>query len=243
VFRTGRPARIDEFGDSTGAAAELAREMGTRASVGVPITIEGRLWGVMSIGSTRGPPPGSTEDRLAGFIELVGTAIANAEAHAALTASRARIMAVTDQARRHVERGLHHGVQQRLASLALELRQARAAVPSGAGDLEGRLESVVSEVTGLLEQVGEIARGLHAAALAEAQGPGRGARRVDPPPEPARVGYHRARRATGHHRRHTRLGVRETERTVRALSWRQKSRSSTSTESICTTRALHVDVL
>jgi signal transduction histidine kinase len=166
VFRTGRPARIDEFGDSTGPTAELAREMGIRASVGVPITVEGRLWGVMSIGSTRGPLPASTEDGLAGFVELVGTAIANAEAQAALTASRARIMAATDQARRRIGRDLHDGVQQRLVSLALELRQARAVVPPGAGELEGRLESAVGEVTGLLEEVREIARDLHPAPLA-----------------------------------------------------------------------------
>jgi signal transduction histidine kinase len=131
VFRTGRPARIDEFGDSTGPTAEFARQMGTRASVGVPITVEGRLWGVMSIGSTRGPLPASTEDGLAGFIELVGTAIGNAEAQAALTDSRARITAAIDQARRRIGRDLHDGVQQRLVSLALELRQARAAVPPG----------------------------------------------------------------------------------------------------------------
>jgi GAF domain-containing protein len=167
VFRTGRPARIDDFGDSTGPTAQLAREVGTRASVGVPITVEGRLWGVMSIGSTRGPLPASTEERLAGFIALVGTAIANAEAQAALTASRAGIMAATDQARRRIERDLHDGVQQRLVFLALELRQAQAAVPPGAGELEGRLESAVSEVAGLLEEVHEIAHGLHPAPLAE----------------------------------------------------------------------------
>ena len=171
VFRTGRPARIDEFCDSAGPAAELSREMGARASVGVPITVAGRLWGVMSIGSTRGPLPVGTEDRLAGFTELAGPAIANAEAHAALTASRARIMAATDQARR-IEGDLHDGVQQRLVSLALELRQVRAVVPPGARELEGQLEGAVSEVAKLLEEVRKVARGLHPAALAEG-GPGR----------------------------------------------------------------------
>jgi GAF domain-containing protein len=204
VLRTGRAARIDEFGESTRPTAELAREMGTRASVGVPITVEGRLWGVMSIGSTRGPLPASIEDRLAGFTELASTAIADAEAQAALTASRARIMAATDRAHRRIERDLHDGIQQRLVSLALELRHARAAVPPGAGELEGRLESAASEVTGLLEEVREIARGLHPAVLAEAQGPGRGARRADLPPQPARDGHYLARRAPGQHR-HTRL--------------------------------------
>jgi signal transduction histidine kinase len=167
VLRTGRPARIDKFGDSTGPTAGLAREMGTRASVGVPITVGGRLWGVMSIGSARGPLPAGTEDRLAVFTELAAPAIANAEAQAALAAAQARIMAATGQARRRIERDLHDGVQQRLLSLAVELRQARAAVPPGAGKLEGRLESAVSEAAGLLEEMRAIARGLHPAALAE----------------------------------------------------------------------------
>jgi signal transduction histidine kinase len=167
VFRTGRPARIDDFGQATGPTAEAARELGARASVAVPITFQGRPWGVMSIGSARGPLPTGTEDQLAGFTELAGTAIANAEAQAALTASRARIVAPTDQMRRRIERDLHDGVQQRLVSLALELRQVRAAVPPGTGELAGRLESAVREVTGLLEEVREIARGLHPAALAE----------------------------------------------------------------------------
>jgi signal transduction histidine kinase len=76
-------------------------------------------------------------------------------------------MVATDPARRRIERDLHDGVQQRLVSLALELRQARAAVPPGAGKLEGRLESAVSEVAGLLQEMRAIARGLHPAALAQ----------------------------------------------------------------------------
>ena len=73
----------------------------------------------------------SIEARLAGFTELAATAIANAEAQAALTASRARIVAAADQTRRRIERDLHDGAQQRLVSLALQLRAAQADVPPG----------------------------------------------------------------------------------------------------------------
>ena len=49
--------------------------------MGVPITVEGELWGLIAVVSTgEEPPPPGTEERLAGFTELVATAIANAQA-------------------------------------------------------------------------------------------------------------------------------------------------------------------
>ena len=121
----------------------------------------------MSIASRRAPLPAGTEARLAGFTELAATAIANAEAQAALAASRARIVAAADQTRRRIERDLHDGAQQRLVSLALQLRAAQEAVSPEAGELAGRLEGAVRETTGVLEELREIARGLHPAILTE----------------------------------------------------------------------------
>ena len=166
VFETGRAARIDDYADASGPAAGLPRELGVRASVGVPVIVEGRMWGAIFVGSTQEPLPAGTEERLAGFTELAGTAIANAEAQAALTASRARIVATADQTRRRIERDLHDGVQQRLVSLALRLREVQAAPPE-AGELAERLEGAVTEATGALEELREIARGLHPTVLAE----------------------------------------------------------------------------
>ena len=165
VFQSGRPARIDDYGEASGAAAGIARKAGVRSAAGVPISVEGRLWGVIGIASGHELPPG-TEARLAGFTELVATAIANAETQAALTASRARIVATTDQTRRRIERDLHDGAQQRLVSLALQLREAQAALPA-AGELAQRLEGAVTEVNGVLEELREIARGIHPAVLTE----------------------------------------------------------------------------
>jgi GAF domain-containing protein len=167
VFETGQPARIDDYGNASGAFADVAPGGGFRSSAGAPISVEGRLWGIMIVGSQAEPLPANTETRLAGFTELAATAIANAEAQAALTASRARIVAAADDTRRRIERDLHDGAQQRLVTLALQLRQAQAAAPPGAGELAGRLERAVGEVSGALEDLLEIARGLHPAVLTE----------------------------------------------------------------------------
>ncbi len=165
VFQSGRPARIDDYGEASDEAADIARKAGIRSAVGVPVSVESRLWGVIGIASGHELPP-DTEARLAGFTELVATAIANAETQAALTASRARIVATTDQTRRRIERDLHDGAQQRLVSLALQLREAQAALPA-ASELAQRLEGAVAEVNGVLEELREIARGIHPAVLTE----------------------------------------------------------------------------
>jgi len=167
VFQTARSARTD-LAEASGTVTGVFGELGLRSCAGVPISVAGRLWGVMIVVSTRDEPlPADIEARLAGFTELAATAIANAEAQAALTASRARIVAAADQARRRIERDLHDGAQQRLVSLALQLRGVQADVPPGAGELAQRLEGVVTEVTGVLEELRELARGLHPAVLSE----------------------------------------------------------------------------
>jgi signal transduction histidine kinase len=167
VFQRSRPARIDSHADASGPIADVAREGGIRAAAGAPIGVAGRLWGVMFVGSREEPLPADTEARLAGFTELAATAIANAQAQAELAASRARIVAVDDAARRRIQRNLHDGAQQRLVTLSLGLQEAQAAVPPGADELAQRLEGAVTEVAGVLEELQEIARGLHPAVLTE----------------------------------------------------------------------------
>ena len=167
VFRTGRPGRIDDYAAASGDAADAARGWGFRSAVGVPISVEDRLWGVMSVASAREEPlSADTEERLAAFTELIVTALVNAEAQAALNASRARIVAAADRTRRRIERNLHDGAQQRLVSLALHLREAQAAAPES-DELADRLEGAVTEVTEVLEELREIARGIHPAILTE----------------------------------------------------------------------------
>jgi len=167
VFQTGRAARIDDYAGLSGPIAAASRKWGLRASVGVPVTVEGRLWGVMIVGSRVGPLPAGTEARLAAFTELAATAIANAEAQNALTASRARIVATADATRRRLERNLHDGAQQRLVSLALNLRAAEEALPAGTGEVVQQLDEVAAGMDGVLDDLREIASGLHPAILAD----------------------------------------------------------------------------
>jgi signal transduction histidine kinase len=140
---------------------------GVRSSVGAPISVDGRLWGVMSVaaGHVR-PLPADTEARLAAFTELVATAIANAEAQAALAASRVRIVVAADAARRRIENDLNDSVLQRLGSLALQIRAAQAVVPPGADEVTAQLDAVAAEIRDVLDELREIARGLNPPALA-----------------------------------------------------------------------------
>ena len=86
VLATGRSARVDDFTDASGPIGIHARDAGYRSAVGSPITVEGRLWGVMSAASSLAEPlPADTEARLASFTELVATAIANTESRSGLT--------------------------------------------------------------------------------------------------------------------------------------------------------------
>jgi signal transduction histidine kinase len=167
VFETGRPARIESCADASGPLSITAREAGVRSAVGTPITVEGRLWGMIGAGSSLEALPPDTEARLASFTQLVATAIANAESRAALAASRARIVAAADETRRRIERDLHDGTQQRLVSIMLDLRAAEVTEPSGLDELRTQLARTAQGLGGVLEELREISRGIHPAILSE----------------------------------------------------------------------------
>jgi signal transduction histidine kinase len=165
VWRTGRPARLDHFGGPPGSAAEVMTRMGIRSAAGAPILVENRLWGVMVAAWTRHQPVTGIEDRIAQFTDLVATAISNAQARTDLAASRARIVAASDQTRRRIERDLHDGAQQRLVSLGLGLRAAQKAVPPGQPGLRQELARLARSTTEILEELREMSRGIHPAIL------------------------------------------------------------------------------
>ncbi len=169
VFETGRSVRIDNYADASGPLSVTAQERGIRSAVASPIIVEGRLWGMVGAGSSTGQTlPQDSEARLASFTELVAMAIANAASRAELNASRARIIAATDETRRRIERDLHDGIQQQLVSLLLELRSAEASVPAEMEELRAHQARMKRGLTSALTELQEISRGIHPAILTNA---------------------------------------------------------------------------
>ncbi|MGH3248136.1 MAG: PAS domain-containing protein [Trebonia sp.] len=111
------------------------------------------------------------------LVELMGTVVDVTErrksqrkleaSRAELAASRARIVTAADETRRQIERDLHDGVQQRLVSLLLAQRQAQAMVPPELSDVLAQLSRLSEGLTGALEELQEISRGIHPAILAQ----------------------------------------------------------------------------
>ena len=161
VLRSGRLVRRDRWEGATGSMAALARKMGLRLAIGVPILVEGRVWGSVSAGWQREEPPHvDMESRMAQFTELVATAIANADSRAEVVASRARVLAAGDDARRRVVRDLHDGAQQRMVHTILTLQLATRALR----EHDAAAESLVAEALDQAEQANaelrELAQGI-----------------------------------------------------------------------------------
>jgi signal transduction histidine kinase len=166
VRRTGAPARVDDWGGHTGEMAEMIFLSGYRSTAAAPIVVAGEPWGAVAIAGEDPLPPDS-ESRLAGFCELVSLAVASAQARTDLIASRARLVRAGDDQRRRLERNLHDGAQQRLVSLALMLRVARGRLASDPAAVAELLDDAARELDRGLEELREIARGLHPAILSE----------------------------------------------------------------------------
>ena len=168
ILETGLPARVDSFQGASGPIAQEARAVGIRASVGCPIVVGGRTWGVIAASRTQQAPfPPETETRIADFTELVATAVANAEARAELIASRARLLSAGDDARRRLVRDLHDGAQQRLVHAIITLKLA---VRAGAEGRDEEAKDLVDQVLEAVEQanaeVRELAHGILPGVLA-----------------------------------------------------------------------------
>jgi signal transduction histidine kinase len=166
VLDSGRPARMDEYGDVDGSVAEIAQRAGFQSVAGAPIFADDRVWGAIIVVSSTDPLPDRSEVRVAEFTELVATAISNATNRSQLLASRARIVTASDEARRRIERDLHDGIQQRLIALSLDVQTMRTSKSTTSAAETERLEGLEQDLASVLEEVGEISRGLHPALLA-----------------------------------------------------------------------------
>jgi signal transduction histidine kinase len=156
------------YENASGPAAALARELGLRSSVGAPIVVDQRLWGVMIVSSKHDEPlPADTESRIAAFTELVATAISNTEARTEVAASRARIVAVADDERRRVVRDLHDGAQQRLVHTTITLKLAHRALQNEQGNLRALLTEALDHAEQATAELRELAHGILPAVLTQ----------------------------------------------------------------------------
>ena len=164
IVRTRAPARVDSWEGAPSEMASLVRDRGLRSSLGAPIVVDGQLWGAL-VAATHSEEvmPAGTEFRLARFTDLIATAISNAATRAELIASRARIVAAGDDARRRIERNLHDGTQQRLIALGLDLQRIRAGVSD---DARAGMDRMADDLESILADVRELSRGLHPPLLA-----------------------------------------------------------------------------
>jgi signal transduction histidine kinase len=166
-----RMERYEPDGTTTGVAGwtrsgdpDLAVD--ARASVGCPIVVEGSLWGVIVASSTGQTAfPAAAESQIAGFTHLVATAIANAQSRGELIASRARVVAAADEARRLVVRDLHDGAQQRLIHTVVTLKLAHRAQQADGGNTEALIAEALEHAERANAELRELAHGIHPSVL------------------------------------------------------------------------------
>jgi signal transduction histidine kinase len=168
VVRSGTAQRIDRYEEAGGTLAATIRRFGYRGAIAAPVSVGGRLWGVLAAATMSDDPIAEgLERRLTDFAELVAQALANADAYEQLAASRARLVEVGDAERRRLERNLHDGAQQRLVSVALGLRVAAAKLDTDPPAARQLLSSAQADLARGLEELRELARGIHPAILTE----------------------------------------------------------------------------
>jgi signal transduction histidine kinase len=162
------PAHGGKATNDTVRGAMATPPVAISSTVGIPIVVDGGLWGAVITGTTRPTPmPKDTEQRISGFTRLAATAISNAQARDELAASRSRAVVAADETRRRLGRELHDGVQQHLASLALTLRTARALLPHGSDELGSALSQAAKQLQEVFHELQGMARDLHPSILSQ----------------------------------------------------------------------------
>jgi signal transduction histidine kinase len=158
VLETGFPRRGDES----------SPELGGRCVIAAPVIIAANLLGALVAMRPSGQAfPAGAEIRLRSFGDLAAQSIANAQAQEEMRASRARIVQAADDARQKLERNLHDGAQQRLVSVSLSLRLAAAKLAPSAEEARTLLTAASEELTHAIEELRELARGIHPAILTD----------------------------------------------------------------------------
>jgi len=159
---------MDSYEGLAGEIARRARQGQYRSVVAAPVVVAGRVWGLLVAATQREEPLASNaEQRLESFAELVALALSGADARHELAASRTRIVEAGDAARRRLERDLHDGAQQRLVAVSLQMRLARARLANDPAAAAEILDEAGEQLAQGLEQLRELARGIHPALLTD----------------------------------------------------------------------------
>ena len=129
----------------------------------------GELLGAITVTMPpREPLTPATERLLDDLSSQAGLVLRNVALVEELQRSRQRLVTSQDETRRRLERDLHDGAQQRLVTLSLDLRMARArADASGDVELTTRLDAAEQELARSLAELRELARGIHPAILTQ----------------------------------------------------------------------------
>jgi signal transduction histidine kinase len=175
VQRIGEPLLVaDATDDDRFARDPYFANLDRCSLLAVPILSRGALRAVLLL-ENHLIRAAFTADRLDAVTLIAGqlaVSLDNTQLYEELTTSRARIVTTADQTRRRIERDLHDGAQQRLVSLAMRARTAQvgvlAEVPLRADELAAQLDELAAEATSALDELRELARGIHPAILAEA---------------------------------------------------------------------------
>ncbi len=167
VRGSGKPARVTHDA-STSKIGIWTRQHGMHQVIGAPLIVDGNLWGMATILSYDTVPlAADTETRMLEYMELLATAIANAEYRSKLLDSHTRIVAASDAVRRRIECDLRDVTQQRLVSLQHRVRTAISGVPPDQVRLGEQLTRTAQGLSTVQADLQEITRGLHPVALSQ----------------------------------------------------------------------------
>jgi len=168
VLRSGRPVRIDDYGELTDELARRLRAVGIRSAVGAPIVVAGRLWGAVIASSGRPSGlPADAEERIAGFAQLITDALAHADAREQLAASRARILQAGYEERRRLGRDLHDGAQQELVNVVIDLQLAQKRWGEQPERARRLVDDALAHARAAIDDLRDLAAGIHPAVLTD----------------------------------------------------------------------------
>ena len=168
VDLTGKRAIVT--GAASGIGLETARTLataGAQVTLAVRNTDTGQRAAANIQATTGRDDVGVTHLDLTDRSTIELDTFGNDEGRTELAASRARVVAASDLARRRIERDLHDGAQQRLVSLGLELRLVHDSVPAAFPELRDAIARVADELNDVLDGLRQLCRGIHPAILSQ----------------------------------------------------------------------------